>query len=79
MKLTNQARNELLGTLRNLERGHAFIMADRTLVCVKTQGTTTIEYKGPDGFIQPINKYYGSDLTGFENALSTLKRFLETH
>ena len=79
-KLTKIQQADLAYILRNLERGVSYInqpdlvitrrakMATTTLHCVDQQGN----------ILYPVNKEYGSDITGIYNALDRLTRTINT-
>ena len=80
MRLTLQARNELHTLLDRLTQAQEMIRNPRTVVCVRSHGTTTLDYKRPDGTsVYEIDKDIGSDLTGLYDGIELIHRFLQAH
>jgi len=78
-KLTNKQSTELFTIHNYLKQAIEFIKSDKTFVCRKSDGGTTIEYKNGDKFLRPMNKDIGSKLQYFEHALSGIERFIEKY
>jgi hypothetical protein len=76
--LTKTQRAILESALRNAERAMAFIQAPHIAVArMGTLATTTLHYTRADGAtLYPIAKDIGSDLTGLDNCIQSLRRLL---
>lgn len=77
MNLTKKQRAAIECALRNAERAHAYIHDPRIAVCRRdSQATTTLHYSRPDGALYEVERAYGSDLTGLDNAIAELRSLL---
>lgn len=79
-KLTGKQRTALLNVLHHMDRANALLHEDTIAVARRTSWPTDIDYTRKDGAaLSEINKHYGSNLTGFEDAARYLKLFLENN
>lgn len=75
--LTQKQRKSLENVLYHLDRAIRYVQDDSTVICRKSSGTTTLDYRRPDGqCIVSVAKEYGSDLCGLMDARKYLYRFL---
>lgn len=78
-RLTKKQTNELMATLRHLERARAYLFAPHIAIAHKgTKATTSLHYVKPgDGStLFEVEKAYGSDLTGLDMGIQSLRTFL---
>ena len=79
-KLTKKQKHDVRRILWELDRAITFIKSDRVKLCVKSRGSTTIEYVNPEGeYITSVCKEIGQDLTGLYNGRISLQKFLDSH
>jgi len=83
--LTKKQTTTLIIALWNLELARAYLYAPDIAIALKGKpsingpapATTTLHYTRADGCtLYEVEKAYGSDLTGLDNAIHTLCRFL---
>lgn len=79
--MNKKTRAELEAILYHLNRAAAYINSPRTAVCMLLQHepTTTEDYSNPHKpgtALTPLNKEYGSDLTGLAEAKKRIERLL---
>lgn len=74
-QLTRVQTRTIEHALRAAERARTYIMSEHTAVCVRSHGTTTLDYIRPsDGAaLYEVERAYGSDLTGLDEAIHTLR------
>ena len=83
--MTKKERQQIDRALEQLNDAINWLNKDRVHICIESRGTTTTEYKAINAklwnkpeHLQPVMKFYGSELCGVLNAKQTLKRLLET-
>ena len=82
MKLTKQAKAELSRVLSHLHRANEYIKKPDTVIArVSTNPTTTIHYTRAidNTCLYSVDKEIGSDLTGLQQGLNDLLKFIATH
>jgi hypothetical protein len=74
MKHTKKHIQELESIRANLVRGIEYLKEPRIIICTQVGGGTTLAYhRQSDGTtIEPVNKEYGSNITGLYEALRKL-------
>ena len=76
MPLTKKQLRALESIAGDLEQGLRCLHSDKLVVCRKSHGTTTDEYKRKDGeYLYPIDKEIGSELCLLSTALRRLNDF----
>jgi hypothetical protein len=80
-RLTKRDREELRGALRSLERGLDYLNREEVRVARVTRMQSLNVYRNDmhDPPLAVIDKTYGSDLTGLEDARDRLAAFLTSH
>ena len=81
-RLTKADRQELRLVLANAERAYAYLAKDKTVIATrKAQATTCLDYRSHNDTdaLTPVDKWFGSDLTGLSEAIRRLSAFLVTH
>lgn len=76
MPLTKKQLRALESIAGDLERGLRCLHSDKLVVCRKSSGTTTLDYKRADGqCLYEIDKEIGSELCLLSTALRRLNDF----
>lgn len=82
--MNTKDRRQISNALDQLNDAINWINKDRVQICTESSGTGTTEYRAINAklcnkpeYLQPVTKFYGSELCGVLNAKQTLKRLLE--
>lgn len=81
-RLTRVQRSAIERALVHARRAHKYIFQDNVAVCRRGHpgGGTTLDYRRNDGAVlSEVEKHYGSDLTGLDDSIRELQRFLEDY
>ena len=77
-KLTRAQRSELERVLHDATRARDYIMSDSIAVCRRGLSAPALNYVRADGdTIAEVTKDYGSHLCGINEAIRTLRAFLD--
>lgn len=76
--LTRKQRSAVESALRNAERARTYIHAPHIAVCRRDSvASTTLHYSRQDGAsLYEVERRYGSDLVGLDNAIQELRNLL---
>ena len=83
--MNTKDRRQISNALDQLNDAINWINKDRVQICTESSGTGTTEYRAINAklcnkpeYLQPVKKFYGSELCGALNAKRILERLLNS-